>query len=567
MDNIKSFFKANIRNFIFSSIFAFLFTITTCWGIALDNAGTIWIKYNYLFIIFVFSLCFCGFSVFLHFLPKIENSLASIKPLPNINKLFFENNYKSFWLNFLFIAICHFPVFLAYFPGIFTYDVFYQANFFFNHDYVEINPIIHNLMIYWTLLFSDKFHTDWGGVFIYTLLQTTIMFMIFAYNIKFLSKYNVPFIFKLLALLCFAFYPTNQVFPLIATKDVLFSGFVLLFVLLLSECILDKEKFFESKTKYLLLSSAVLLMFLFRHNGFPAYILILPILLIYMLKSIKNNLKKIIIMLFIPIILFLGFSCIKKSVGIRPSPIASTIGIPIQQLGRVIFFNYKKLPEDEIKSYLKIIYPGNALAYNPICADMLKIDTAMLHSNYIEQSLKQDPMNFTSLYLKWAKDYPKEYIDAFLANNYSFWYYFAKYRTLDLHFYLYTYNRWEDIFGVKIKQFCLNKPIRIIYDNIFMRASFVNNPISFLLFSIGVNTWVIITGFLILLYKRKYDFVISLSIITTLLLSVLFGPIVLLRYIYQNFLIIPILFAFCFSTFINKAVEDKKSNENNQQNE
>ena len=542
------------RIVLFSLIFACLFTTTTCLGLALDNFNTIWMKYNKLFVSALFFISFLISGLFLKYLPKIEYFVNSIKPLPTLSTLFFENNTKCLINCFVFIMLCHFPVFLAYFPGIFSYDTLYQVNFFVNHDYIEIHPILHNLMIYGAVLCSEKFHIPYLGVFLYTLIQTTVMFFIFSYNIKFLSKYNIPFVIRIFALLYFAFYPTNQVFLLISTKDVLFSGFLLLYIMFLYELVIDKEIFIKSNLKCVSLILTIFLMFSFRHNCYYAYIIILPILLFYFYNNVRISFKKITIVFLVPVLFWLIFSQVKLFYGITPPQIAPKISIPIQQIGRVRVLHDGDISDYDKKTYLEIIPPQNELNYNPYNVDVLKGDSIsakdnckMLHSDYIESSVKNNPERFLKLYLKWGKQYPKEYIDAFLQNNYGYWYFFHKYRTEYPHFYLITYNQWSDIFGTQIvSSYPINKFIRLAYDKIFLKADFVNNPLLFCLFSIGVNSWLLLAMLLALAYKHKYKYLIPLLILVSIFWTILFGPIVLLRYVYQNFIAIPILLGFLF---------------------
>ena len=173
----------------------------------------------------------------------------------------------------------------------------------------------------------------------------------------------------------------------------------------------------------------------------------------------------------------------------------------------------------------------------------------MLHSDFIENSIKKNPTLFIALYLKWAILYPKDYINAFFLQTYGYYYPLAKYKTIAEHFFLLTYNRWENIFGVPIYSYSFIPSLRKFYDSIFLSNSFEKNPISFVLFAMGINFWVIFSGFFILFFKKQYNLILPLIIIPFLFLTILFGPISLLRYIYQNYLIVPIILGFCFSKF------------------
>ena len=546
-------FRNNRREIIFSAVFSFCFTACALCGMALDRLGTVWVNYNWAVGLFIFATAFFAFFMLLELLPKLDKGLRFTNKY--LESRFFQPTWTSFAYCFGFIALCHLPAFLAYFPGVFTYDVLAQAQFFADKDYLEIHPILHNLMVYGALLINQKFNSGIIGILIYTVFQVATTLAVFSYTIKVLSKYKTPFLLKLGALLFFALYPTNQVFPLIATKDILFSVFVLLEVVLLTELSIDKTAFLNSKIKCGWLALGALLMFLFRHNGLHAYILTLPFLLFFYIKACKLNYKKLLVIFLLPLVLYGVVTVIKRACGIKPAPLASSLGIPIQQLGRVRLVHDKTLSEEEKELYRQIIPPQNEFAYFPLCVDNLKLDGFTLHSDYIENSLRTHPEYFTHLYTKWARLYPYTYVDAFLLTNYGYWHPFVKFKRLGLHLYLLTYNRWNPIVGIPVHSYGMIPQLRAFHDKIFLNNRFDNNFFTRLLFSISLNTWYFITALFILAYKRRYDLIVPLLLPLGLLVSVLFGPIVLLRYVYQNFLILPLLAAFCVTPNFSSSKE------------
>ena len=149
------------------------------------------------------------------------------------------------------------------------------------------------------------------------------------------------------------------------------------------------------------------------------------------------------------------------------------------------------------------------------------------------------------LYTKWARLYPYTYADAFLLTNYGYWHPFVKFKRLGLHLYLLTYTRWNPIIGIPVHSYGMIPQLRAFYDKIFLYNQFDNHVWTRLLFSIGINTWYLIIALFILMYKRRYDLIVPLLLPALLLVSVMFGPTVSLRYIYQNFLILPLLAVFC----------------------
>ena len=534
-----------VRKLIYSLIFPFCFIYCYVLGYNIINYGTysyglkIINPYTILAFVLLSLCCFILYSK----LDKIENSIFNIKVFPIIDKLFFQNNSKSFWFCFLLISICHLPAFLAYFPGIFTYDTMYQIEFFVNNDYREIHPLLHNFIIYGVFLFSKIFKTSWGGVFLHTIFQSFIMISIYSYCIIFLSKYNTTKIIRLFALLFFAFYPTNQVFSLIATKDVLFSGAVLLMIMLLYRYNDELKNSINSKNTSIALILTITFVMLIRYNGLLAYIICVPFLLYYFRKYIKHS----FIVFIVPLVFISLFYLIKLSVGIEPPYISSMLSVPLQQMGRVRIYQSNELSSNDINTYKTLVSAKNEYNYDAFCVDYLKMDDLESSKcDYLENSLKENYKQIIPLYFKWAKKYPTVYIDAFLMLNLKYWSVNAIYERYELYYYLYTDNRWDNYFGVPIRMQSLLPKLKNYYDKIFIENYFNKSPLTYFLFSIAWNTWTVFFLMLILFFQKRYNCIISLIMIPAIFITLNFGAIALLRYIYIDFLIIPLLIAFTF---------------------
>ena len=531
----------------YSLIFSLIFSFLTFLGYKLDRFFDIFTSNNIL--VFVFSLIFSFLLcfLFLKYLPWLNNKIEKVKLYKKIENIFFKDEKRCFFNCLIFILICYIPAFLAYFPGVFTYDVIWEADFFIKHDYIEIHPITHCFLVYLTLILSSFLKSSTIAIFLHVFFQMLVLACVFSYCIFIFSKYGINSFVKIFALLFFAFHPINQMFSLITTKDSLFGAFVLLFILLLIDLFNNQNRIKDNKYKICLIFT-IFLMFLFRHNGFVAYILICPFLIYFLKKDIKSSL----IVFLTPIILYFSFSILKNNIfEIKPPPIASSIGVLLQQMGLVRVRYDSELNKTEKLAFRQIVSENNELNYHPFCADSMKLNpkSSSLHSDFIENSIRKKPLLFVALYLKWGILHPKDYINAFLLNNHTYWYLPKKFLTMQEHYFLLTYNRWDNINGIPIKSYCFNPILRKIYDDIFLYNAFEKNPVSFLMFSMAFNFWFVLFSFFVLFYKKQYNIIVPLLIIPALFLTVLFGPISLLRYIYQNYLIVPILFAGVFSAF------------------
>lgn len=69
-------------------------------------------------------------------------------------------------------------------------------------------------------------------------------------------------------------------------------------------------------------------------------------------------------------------------------------------------------------------------------------------------------------------------------------------------------------------------------------------PVLSMLFSLGAMVWLLFVGIWYSVYKKRKEICVSLSIITLLWLTVLLGPIVLVRYVLILFFAFPLILTF-----------------------
>ncbi|MBE7708773.1 MAG: hypothetical protein E7Z88_08735 [Cyanobacteria bacterium SIG27] len=482
----------------------------------------------------------------------LEEKIKNLKFSKKIDEIFFKGDKKSFWFCFLFILLCHIPAFLAYYPGIFSYDLLFQIVFFSKDEWIEIHPLLHNLILLTAITINKLSNSDTLGVLCYTIFQTSIIFSIYSYCINVLSKYKANFYIKVFALLFFALHPMSHLFSIISTKDVLFSTFILFFVVQLFELFQNKANYLNSSKNRIKLIVTIFLMFTLRHNGFCSYLLFLPILLFFN----KQQLKKALIVFLMPVILFFIYGEFKKSAGIRPAPIASSIGIPLQQMARVRKID-KNLDKKDIETFKTLVGKEREMKYHPMTVDPIKVDTNYLHSDTIQKALEENPIPYIKLWIKWGLQNPKEYVNAFLSNNYTYWYPNMNYIYIYPHNFIVTRNPWDNILGVKIKQESKIPKLKKLYDKLFLYTDFEKIPLFSSLNSMSFNIWLNILAFFIILYKRKYNFAIPLIFNFIALFLVLFGPLALCRYIYFNYLLVPFFIFAALAEFKNNDKEEK----------
>lgn len=167
------------------------------------------------------------------------------------------------------ILLCWIPIFLAYYPSVFTYDAPGQLTQIFTNDHSTHHPLIHTLFM--SLFFrSDSKEACLLGMAAYSIVQMIIMAIIFGYALASLYQWRVSIWGQMVLFIFYAIFPTNSILSITVTKDVLFSGLVLLYTISICRMFDDHKPF--TKRDYGLYIACTVLMLLFRNNAVYAFV-------------------------------------------------------------------------------------------------------------------------------------------------------------------------------------------------------------------------------------------------------------------------------------------------------
>ena len=174
----------------------------------------------------VLTLFFFALSCFIRC--KLKNSKLKLFEENFSNSVSLKRYSLIIWIVQL---VCWLPVFLAYYPGLFTYDVAGQVTKTFG-SYNTHQPLLHTLYIKFFYNFiGGKVLNDYtSGIALATIAQMIIFSASLSYAQAFLRKSNVS---KLVRYLLILFVCTSPIFSLLAismTKDTFFTCGVLLFI-------------------------------------------------------------------------------------------------------------------------------------------------------------------------------------------------------------------------------------------------------------------------------------------------------------------------------------------------
>lgn len=309
------------------------------------------------------------------------------------------------------ILACWLPVFLAYYPSVFAYDAEGQLYQVMADDYSTHHPLLHTLFLGVFFRLGDRLPGSYSsGMALHSVVQMFLMGVILAYVLTVLYRQKTSWVMRILLLLFYAIFPVNSVLAVSTTKDVLFSGLVLLYIVKLDQRYHEKqEKIKGSDVCFVLLS---VLMLLLRNNAVYAWLLCQPFLLYSAGK--RGRLKRYAVLAAATLLLFgLGNAGIKTAVSARSGSPREMLSVPLQQMARTRVMHEEEI-DDDMRERLDAYLPSEWVfaAYNPYLADPVK-SRAVIHD---------DPAGLIKTWIKLGAQFPLTYLDAFLDNSIGYWY-------------------------------------------------------------------------------------------------------------------------------------------------
>lgn len=458
-----------------------------------------------------------------------------MKFLEKLNLMLSNKHCKKFL--FIFIIICWSPTFIAFLPGILNYDGPHQMVSLLINTVSSHHPIIHTLLLsFFYNLGSLLFTYPSQGLLLYTLFQMLIMAFIFSYATKFIYDSTKNVKLTILTLLFFAIFPTNVLLPLMTSKDVLFAGLVLLYIINWFK-LMDKEA--PSKSDYFALIIITILMLLFRNNAIYSFIISFPFWLLLLKK--KSKLKFLSLFLLCVIIFFSFSSILMFATNAKKGSPKEKLSIITQAIGRISKNKFNNLTEEEIE---KIdFYFGNtknlSYAYTPYLSDKTK---DLLDYNKVLDN-KSDFYNFS---LELIKKYPIVSLESFLATCSGYW------NIFDNTFYLISNQEFPREKGYFEITFYNIQPdnyvppnylpiIKEFYISMFCENNYRFIPIINVIFQPAFYFYILVGYVMYMICTKNIKNLLPSIFLLAYFLTCFLGPCAIVRYIYCIIVCIPVL--------------------------
>lgn len=211
----------------------------------------------------------------------------------------------------------------------------------------------------------------------------------------------------------FAINPVNGIMVITLWKDIVYSGFILLFTMLIINILVSEGDWINRKSNFIFFIFCCLGVILFRHNGIVPLFGTLLFLMASNLKNSKFYLKSLI---YVIVIFILIKGPVYKIMKVQYASSSEAFGIPTQQIAAVIneqgYLTEKQLKKAEeimpLKSWEDNYMPGN-------------VDYIKFHQDFNVNKLMEDKKGFINLWIGACIQNPKIALRAYGSQTAIAW--------------------------------------------------------------------------------------------------------------------------------------------------
>lgn len=515
--------RETIIALIFSTIFAFF----NSYGWAIQNIGTLEVSdriiifINTVIIAFVVGECYLRLKDW-----SVQNKI-------HVSEGYRENEgLKYFIVCIIVMLVFWMPVFCAYYPGLFAYDVAGQIPQT-TEGYNTHHPLLHTLYLqfFYDLVGYKLFHSYNAGIALASVTQMISFSIMLSYVHLFLYRMNFHKIVRYMLVGMSALLPYFSVLAISMTKDVLFSGFVAVFVTCL--CYWEKMPgYYNKKSRIILYVGSAVGVILFRNNGIYSVVAVTCICGIVSLCK-KNNYRQFLLTVMGLIVGLAINDGLKMGLQAQEGSLNEALSLPYQQMSYVYHNKYNELTNEEISEIENWI--PTVESYNPYCADGVK---------GVARG-KDNIKDFIKFYIKLGMKYPAPYFRGGTQNNLGYLYLWdvshAQIYGKDLNGrqgYLLTDTKQG--FGVEHRS--LFPALENVYEILYTTNEYQNILILRLLCSPALGFWCIVFCFFYTVDMKKRMIKLPFLFIAIYILTLFAGPCVLIRYALPYIICLPLLF-------------------------
>ena len=486
-------------------------------------------------------------------------------------------NKKSLIIVTILLLMAWIPTLLARYPGLCTFDNKYQITQVINGRYINDHPLLHTLLYGGIVELGNRMFGSYNaGVLLVSVVKMILASIVCSYVLYYLAKKKAPITYRKILLLFFMFYQPVAQHAMMGHKDITFSMIILLMTMHLIDIVSNTKEYFAKNSNIVVFAILILLSLFYRHNALYAYVLILPILLLFLylfnkkyvvsrkdgqvrrVETIKKNqIAKVIFAFVLSIVVYTGtIKALTTYAGIEKGNSIEKYSILAQVVGRNVREHEEELTKEDREKINKFFYSFDLTEeekidkikkdYNPWFADPIK-------NALVEEQIVKNEKEFVSFAMDIIRRYKADSIQAVFSQTYL--YYYPNYQLL-----VPVYKAVEDNnnggFG-KVDIYPdpkIDKSGKIIkYTNSMYYGQI---PVFSLFLNIAYVLYFVIASFMYVIYKKKYIYMVAFLPLISIYISVLFSPVAgETRYILPLFTTATVLIPFSIGV-LGKSVEE-----------
>lgn len=524
--------KTDKRLLLCGTVFSFLLSASLVFGNHIYWGGRLSTLFDSVKTAAITLLTLWGFTVVILSAFIIVMNFLKKLPAETGNKLTKINRYP--FIYGILMLLCWLPCYLAYYPGIFSYDIEFQTmEILGDMAYSRFHPPLHTFL--WSLCLSAEQGTGFNALVLYSLIQMCLFATAFTYVLYFMIKKNCHTWLILASFLFFALNPVIALFSFIPVKDALLTVFFVFFCVELCFFAEQPETHAKNIPANVRLILFGLLCCLLRNN--VVYALVPTFICIFFL--VKEQWKRIL----------LWFGCILLGYFLINGPLYTALGIeegnsremlsvPMQQIAYVVVCNEASLSTEELTQINEYIPTENLSAlYNPRFADPVK-------NTFITEAFNENPSKFINLWWHLFIKYPEDYVVSFLNLHIPYWYPDAN--SVDMfsqRAYIET-----TVPDIPLTDYVVIRDSKLPglyaqYEKIASYERFKTLPVISNLFSISLPVWILLFGITVLVAGKEKKAIVPFLPSLFLWCTFILGPVSNLRYLLPIIVLYPIFAA------------------------
>ena len=428
------------------------------------------------------------------------------------------------------VFLIQFPFFLAFYPGICTFDLPSQMEQYDSWIFTSNHPLIHTLYVgFLRGLFDD--HNK--GYALANMIQMIVLDSVISYAVYWVDCRMKRTWIRYALVLGYAFHPVVIFLSMSCTKDVLFTAFALLHTLLLCN---ESEGKRSIANRAMMVVSCVF-MLLLRNNAIYAYLLF-SVLLFVIFAANKRKATAMFLCIIAALLIYFSVNRVLIfALDANATSVKEIMSVPAQGDGRLYSVSNDITERELIKNYIE--YPEK---YEYYIADPMK---SQLPFDVIDSKCKHFLLDSAIL----ALHHPTVYVDAFLYNTQGYW---------DIMRAPYQYERtFLAPLAYKVDAVLDSKLpwlTKICQTNLYSTGPFVGTPVIILL-NMALYIWVTLYGLTRGIYEKNCNKICLSLLPMTYLLTLLLGPAAITRYAFLFYLIAPVVLL--YSLQIDKEIENR----------